>query len=84
MAFPKDINSIDTNLSQLELQDVVEALKKISKPDIQWLGQPFLLAGMCQAKFMFRGKIYTLTEEFETVISIRSIKSKGSKRSKGA
>lgn len=73
MAIPDNINSLATNLGQLELQEVVDALRKTSKPDIHWLGQPFLLAGMCQADFMFRGKKYTLTEEYEMVTSIFKI-----------
>jgi hypothetical protein len=71
MAFPKELAQVQTNLTQFELQEIRDALQVTTQPNIEWIKPIFLLGGMCQADFLFRGQMYTLTEEYELVISIR-------------
>lgn len=70
MAIPDNIGSISTNVGMIELQEVCDALRKTSKPEIHWIGQPMLFCEQCEAKFMFRGRTYVLLESYEMVVSI--------------
>lgn len=73
MAIPENLGSINTNLGMIELQEVCAALNRTSKPEIHWLGEPMLFLECCEAKFMFRGRTYVLSEFYEMVTSIKRI-----------
>lgn len=70
MAIPTDLGTINTNMGMIELQEVCEALKQTTQPEIYWLGPPMLFCEQCQANFMFRGRTYVLNEQYELVSSI--------------
>jgi hypothetical protein len=73
VAFPSDLNQVLTNLSQTEFAELVAALKIQKNPEIVWHPDYFLLAGMFQGDFTYRGEVYTLTEEFELVVAIHRV-----------